>query len=260
MRALWVIFGLMALCVGTIRGQEPAKPARHSDEYQAAYKQGRAEADRELKDQTATIYSYGLPESLFESLDRDTGLRWRQFGCVVNDTILGRVNGHNDRIMESIKAHGVPKNSFKPWEKELFGLEDYFKSRRKHEKAETLTADGPALKSPDGTCTIKLIAKSVTSDGKEVKRLSLELSGDGRKPRGSLVVRQCRRQDGTVLGAEGIGLGRRRRRRRTSTTSSRPWTCDERGGCGRSSPRAAEDRELASTIDRPRLNPRAVAS
>ena len=184
MRLLWVIFGVMTLCVGTVRGQDPANWvwARDSVEYRAAYTQGRAEADRELKNEAATIYSYGLM-NFCQNLDRETGLPYCGLGCKIDDEILGRVYGHNDRIREYIKDHGVPKNSFKQWEKGLFGLEDYFKSRRKHEKAETPRADGPALKSPDGTCTIKLVAKSYTSDGKAVKRLSLELSSDGRKPK-----------------------------------------------------------------------------
>ena len=68
MRALRVIIGLMTLCGGTIRGQEPA---RKSDEYQAAYKQGREEADRELKDQAATISVPGLRGLLREPVQGD---------------------------------------------------------------------------------------------------------------------------------------------------------------------------------------------
>ena len=167
MRALRVIFGLMALCGGTTQGQEPA---RKSDEYQAAYKQGREEADRELRDQAATIYTWGLGD-LFENLDRETGLPYYGFGCKGDDKLEGRVDGHNDRITEHIKANGLPKESFKPWEKELFGLQDYFESRRKHEKPEILAADGTALKSPDGTCTLKPVVKQETNEGRVVKTL-----------------------------------------------------------------------------------------
>jgi hypothetical protein len=174
-------FGLMAICLGTIRGQEPAGAARKSDEYRVAYEQGRAEADRELNNQSATIYTYGHGD-LFENLDRETGLPYSGFGCVVDDKILGRVDGHNDRIMEHIKAHGLPKGSFKPWEKELFGLKDYFESRRKRDKPEVVTADSPALRSPDGSCTIRPVVKRGENDGKVVKTLAIELSGNGRKP------------------------------------------------------------------------------
>jgi hypothetical protein len=180
MRALRMILGLMALCGGTVHGQEPA---RKSDEYQAAYKQGREEADRELRDQEAKIYFFGLPESLFEHLDKETGLPYYGFGCVGDDKIEGRVDGHNDRITEHIKAHGLPKESFKPWEKELFGLQDYFESRRKRGKPEILAADGPALKSPDGTCSLKPVVKQETNEGRVVKTLALEVSGNSQKPR-----------------------------------------------------------------------------
>ena len=181
MRALWIVFGLTMACPGMVQGQDPLGAIRKSDEYQAAYKQGRAEADRELNDQSATIYTYGLGD-LCENLDRETGLPYNGFGCVVDDKILGRTDGHNDRIMESIKANGLPKNSFKPWERELFGLKGYVESRRKHDKPETLTADGPALKSPDASYTIKPIVKQIERDGKVVKTLAIELSGNGRKP------------------------------------------------------------------------------
>jgi hypothetical protein len=175
-----MIVVLMALCGGTIRGQAPA---RKSGEYQAAYKQGREEADRELRDHEVTIYFWGLPESLFDHLDKETGLPYCWFGCKGDDKLEGRVDGHNDRITEHIKANGLPKESFKPWEKELFGLQDYFESRRKHEKPEILAADGPALKSPDGTCSLKPVVKQNTNEGLVVKTLALEVSGNAQKPR-----------------------------------------------------------------------------
>ena len=129
MRKLWITLGLLTACPGIVRGQDLLDSLKKSDEYKAAYKQGQTEADRELADQVATIYTYGLGD-LFENLDRETGLPYDGFGCVVDDKILGRTDGHNDRIMESIKANGLPKGSFKRWEKELFGLEDYVESRR----------------------------------------------------------------------------------------------------------------------------------
>jgi hypothetical protein len=167
-----------------VLGQDPLDSLKMSDAYKAAYEQGQAEADRELEDQVATIYTYGLPENPFNHLDRETGLPYSGFGCVVDDKILGRTEGHNDRIMESIKAHGLPKGSFKPWEKELFGLKDYVESRKKRDKPEIVTVNGPALKSPDGIYTIKPFVKEAKGiDGKVEKELAIEVSGDGRPPR-----------------------------------------------------------------------------
>lgn len=213
MRTLgWMICPLM-LCAGTGWAQDGSKQANpfpplpasgqgskqapderkpvdrvsqltQSKEYQAGYKQGRAEADRELERQEATIYTAGLPEKPGEeNLDQETGLLYSNFGCVVDNELLGRIAGHNDRIKESIQLHGLPKNSFKPWEKELFGLEDHVAARRKSEKPERLTLDGPVRKSPDGKATIKIIQRSFKRrDGTVGKSLWLEQGGDERTP------------------------------------------------------------------------------
>jgi hypothetical protein len=106
-------------------------------------------------------------ERLFlESLDRQTGLYFSSFGCVIDDEIVGRVEGHNARIAEYIRGHGPPKNSFKPWEKELFGLKEYFESRCRLEQPIRLIVDGPSVVSPDREFAVKLVKRpDRTSDG-----------------------------------------------------------------------------------------------
>lgn len=183
MRSSVIVLALLAACPGIVRGQDPFESMRKGKEYRAGYREGQAEADREFRDQRPTLYTAGLRESWFDNLDRETGLPYCNFGCVVDDRLMGRVEGHNDQIRESIKAHGLPKGSFKPWEKELFGLRAYVESRRKREKPESLTIDGPARKSPDGSCTVRIVLREdERPDGKITKSPWLEIRGEGRKP------------------------------------------------------------------------------
>ncbi len=75
----------------------------------------------------------------------------------MNETIMGRAAGHNDRISEYILERGLPINSFKRWEKELFDLKGYFEKRTKTEKPHRLSLGGPAAVSPDGESAIWLV-------------------------------------------------------------------------------------------------------
>ncbi len=135
-------------------------PISDPKEYAKGVARGRAEADGELKSKKAKIWSYGLVVHIFtEPVDRETGLYFTSFGCSIDDEIIGRVEGHNARIAESIREHGLPKNSFKPWEKELFGLAEYFERRSRTAKPTRLTVGGPAVRSPDGKFVVKLVER-----------------------------------------------------------------------------------------------------
>ena len=126
----------------------------NSAEYRAAYALGGEEATQELRDGRATIYAYGL---LRDSLDRETGLRFEAIaGCCVDDAILGRAAGHNDRIKEHIRAHGLPGNSLKRWEDELFDLKGYFARRSKMVEPHPMVAGDAPVKSNDGRYTLAL--------------------------------------------------------------------------------------------------------
>jgi hypothetical protein len=126
--------------------------------YSVGVAKGRAEAEEQLSLNEAEIWSYGLV--MFSDLvDRKTGLYFSSFGCSIDPELVGRVEGHNARIAESIRDHGPPKNSFKPWEKELFGLAEYFESRSRIENPIRLTVGGPAARSPDGQFVVKLVKR-----------------------------------------------------------------------------------------------------
>ncbi len=131
-----VIVVLSLAWTGGVRGQDMRDRMRVADDekgtwpYKDAYRKGRAEADQQLKDQCATIDTLGFGAWPAERLDRGTGLPCYLLGCMMSDEILGRIGGHNDRIREYLKQQGYPKCSYKPWEKELFGLKAYTESRR----------------------------------------------------------------------------------------------------------------------------------
>ncbi len=137
----------------------------------AAVAKGRAEADAELKSGGASVWTYGHNLQLFfEPLDRETGLFYSSFGCVIDDELVGRVKGHNARIAEYVRDNGPPKNSLKPWEKELFGLKEYFESRCRTGAATRLTFGGPAAVSPDPGYAVKLVKRpDKTLEGKSTE-------------------------------------------------------------------------------------------
>jgi hypothetical protein len=162
----------VVLLAALAMGQKPDPPIKPGDaaKYAVAVANGRAEAARELRRGEASIWTYGLNMKLFyESIDRETGLYFSSFGCVIDDEIEGRVEGHNAKIAEHIRAHGPPKNSFKRWEKELFALKDYFEERCLTEKPIRLTAGGRAVSSPDGEYLVRLVKRPDRMNGRPIE-------------------------------------------------------------------------------------------
>jgi len=160
MRCLVIVVVLSAAAAG--REASDGAAQRETKKHATAVAKGCAEADTELKSGEASIWTYGLLDTkllFFESLDRETGLYITWFGCVTDDELVGRVEGHNARIAKYVRGHGPPKNSFKPWEKELFGLKEYFESRCRTGKPTRLTVGGPAVVSPDGEYAVKLVRR-----------------------------------------------------------------------------------------------------
>jgi hypothetical protein len=161
-------------------GEDPVDGIENTQRYRAAYAEGRREASRELREGRPTVYTCGLRMAL-ENLDRETGLPYRAIaGCIIDDEIIGRARGHNERIAEHIKAHGPPSSSFKPWEKELFGLKAYFNERLQVATPQPLDADGPALRSPDGRYSVRAV--KVTSEEKgrrKSERMAVEVRTNG---------------------------------------------------------------------------------
>ncbi len=71
-------------------------------------------------------------------------------------TTNGR-KGHNDHIAQYIRWHGLPENTLKPWEKELFNLKRYFDERSRMSLPARLLPDGPAVVSPKGSSNVRLV-------------------------------------------------------------------------------------------------------
>jgi len=188
---------LLAFHQGLLLGQEPDAlgatgrgsirfPGKTSTAALALdYKIGAAEADIELNEGTATVYAYGLRD-LLEFLNRETGLPY-QFvaGCVVNREIEARTAGHNDRIRKYIAERGLPRNSFKRWDKELFDLNGYYKARLGTETAQSLALGRSVVKSDDGKYTMRLVKGSIRPDDgslRDVPSVVVSVEGVDRKP------------------------------------------------------------------------------
>jgi hypothetical protein len=159
MRCLAIVVAFTA----TVIGQEPGSSTteEQTKKRAAAVARGRAEADAEIASGKASIWTYGLRNfsHFIESVDHETGLYYSEFGCVIDEELVARVEGHNAAIAEHIQRHGLPKDSLKPWVKELFGLEEFFTSRSKNQKPLRLTFGGDAAVSPDGEFALKLVRR-----------------------------------------------------------------------------------------------------
>jgi hypothetical protein len=120
-------------------------------------------AECELWRGEATIYRKFLEIGLGDTsnIDRDTGLPIRGLSCCKD--VFGdseRVNGHNDHIAQFVRWNGLPRNTFKPWERELFDLYHYFDGRSLREVPLRLLVDGPAVVSPDGKQSVRLVQRA----------------------------------------------------------------------------------------------------
>jgi hypothetical protein len=163
----WLIGVWLLVCLGVVvaRQHEGAFVLAQEKFDDAAYKLGVAEADEELNAGTATLYCYGKAHRPFEKLDRETGLPYKRIAaCVMNDEIKGRRAGHDARIREYIQKRGLPSNSFKRWERELFDLRGYYQGRVKTETPCPLTRSGRAVKSPDRKYKIRLVKTKLQID------------------------------------------------------------------------------------------------
>ncbi len=125
------------------------------------YDTGWWEAEREIWRGDVTIYreqeSVCFPDHTLE-IDRDTGLlvTWIR-GTAGRVQEAERITGHNDHVAEYIRSHALPKNSLKPWGKELFNLARFFDDRSQHDAPTRLLAGGAAVVSPDGKNSVRLV-------------------------------------------------------------------------------------------------------
>jgi hypothetical protein len=91
-------------------------------------------------------------------IDADTGLPVSGgAGCVSHVGDDERRKGHNDHVAQYIRWHGLPKNTLKPWEKELFNLKRDFDERSRRVSPARLLPDGPAVLSPSGRNSVRLV-------------------------------------------------------------------------------------------------------
>jgi hypothetical protein len=154
---------------------EPSEAQRKA-RFAAAYLEGRAEAEEQLRRNEAVLYVYGMRAP--GNLDRETGLPKVQIaGCEVDDSILGRAAGHNDLIREHIQRNGPPAYSFKRWERELFDLKSFFEGSPAVKAA---IGDRPRW-SPDGKYALQLVVQP-EADGKKRSAWKI-LDRDGGPPR-----------------------------------------------------------------------------
>jgi len=124
------------------------------------YAAGWWDAECELWRGEATIYwgllGIGLGDTCY--IDRDTGLPVCGLSCCTPRTgDSARVKGHNDHIAQYVRWHGLPKNTLKPWEQELFDLYRYFDDRSRTNVPTRLLVGGPAVVSPDGRNSVRLV-------------------------------------------------------------------------------------------------------
>jgi hypothetical protein len=81
-----------------------------STEYQTAYAQGRREAQENIAIGKPSIYIVGKPGG--SGVDQQTGFPLFSIaGCSVNDSILGRFHGYNDRMREWAAARAAVESS-----------------------------------------------------------------------------------------------------------------------------------------------------
>jgi hypothetical protein len=132
------------------------------------YAAGWWDAECELWRGDATItWGGGLVMGDICNIDLETGLPTRmRSGCVSRRGDSEWVKGHNDRIAQHIRWHGLPKNTLKPWEQDLFNLHRYFDDRSGTDVPSRLLAGGPAAVSPDGRNSVQLVA-GVKDDGSQ---------------------------------------------------------------------------------------------
>jgi hypothetical protein len=126
--------------------------------YDRDYAEGWWEAECELWRGNATVRDVGhFSLGDFCNIDRDTGLPISVVD-VNSDGALMRTQGHNDHIEQYVRWNGPPKNSVKPWERELFNLKDFFDERTKIEAPKPLVDGGQALVAPDGKHCVRPVA------------------------------------------------------------------------------------------------------
>lgn len=181
-----------------------------STQFRKGYEQGRREADAQIASGVVTIYAYGLRMPL-SNFDPDTGLPFQAIaGCVVDDQILGRAQGHNERVLQYVKSGKTPMNSHKDWTDDLNDLLRTYTSQSQLQKPVRLTAGGPPFVSPDGRFKVQFVC-SECDQQKPVAPMHLEaklmIAAPGSKSPRSYTCFHGKNPMDFVFGPRGSGFG-----------------------------------------------------
>ena len=122
------------------------------------YDTGWWEAEREIWRGHVTLYGdCGHFKGEICCVDEEMGLPVRLGGCLVPIGYDERARGHNDHVKQYIRWNGLPKNSLKPWVRELFHLARYFEERSCLGPPVRLFACGPPVTSPHKNNGVRLM-------------------------------------------------------------------------------------------------------
>lgn len=137
------------------RADDPPVVDKGSAEFRKGYARGWAEAEAKLQEGGRVDLIGGDAFSLSsEYTDRETGLPLSAAGCLIDDEWRGRIAGNNERIADWIKTRGLPANSVKPWERQVFDIAAYFAECERRGAVLRLTPEGSPYVSPDGRLSI----------------------------------------------------------------------------------------------------------
>jgi hypothetical protein len=144
------------------------------------YSAGWWEAEQELWQTSATIYQLGgyrLGDIC--SVDQETGLPVARItGCMVEVGDEERLKGHNDHIDQYIHWHGLPSNTLKPWEQELFHLKRWFDDQSRNDRPKRLVGGTTAVIAPDGIHGVRPV-QDVDLDGSPSEGLKIIVACKG---------------------------------------------------------------------------------
>ena len=175
----------LVLAVHPAAAQTPTTMLSDAVQHASGWRQGRAEALRDIKNDRMCIYSAGMRDP-GEWLDRESGLPVVAIAaCSFDERTLGRLQGYNQTIRNHVARNGSPPYSFKRWESELFALKAYFDGAAVLAPPVSIRSDGPPFVSEDQTWTLRL----VKPPDQEVSELRLTRSA------ATLIVLTARPQD-----------------------------------------------------------------
>jgi hypothetical protein len=108
---LIILTGLLCHCQNTLPSADsPVKAGVRSEgeskDFKRAYKQGRKDAERDVKKGVFAIEVYGMPPPSEHQTPVHPKIQIRSVaGCVVDEQILGHAKGYNEVSQKAIQEH-----------------------------------------------------------------------------------------------------------------------------------------------------------